>query len=96
MHWCVRQDVASPSTHFLTLPHPEGGREQKITGAPDVNACQRKIGMAAAYWALCGMQVCRSMKIADMLASAALLWLEWLGGFTFAPDECAHLRALVA
>ena len=62
-------------------------------------ACRRKLGAAGTYRGTLSARefVAKHEDSPDMYcAGCAVVAAEWRGGVTFAPDECAHLRALVA
>ena len=74
---------------------------QKIHWSPQPGklACRRKISATSSYrGALSSREfVAKHEESPDMYcAGCAVVAAEWRGGVTFAPDECEHLRALVA
>ena len=93
---------------FATDPLPSAATKargaevrQKIHWSPQPGklACRRKISATSSYrGALSSREfVAKHEESPDMYCSGcAVVAAEWRGGVTFALDECAHLRALVA
>ena len=74
---------------------------QKIHWSPQPGklACRRKLGDVGTYRGTLSARefVAKHEESPDMYCSGcAVVAAEWRGGVTFALDECAHLRALVA
>ena len=74
---------------------------QKIHWSPQPGklACRRKLGDVGTYRGTLSARefVAKHEESPDMYcAGCAVVAAEWRGGVTFAPDECEHLRALIA